>query len=654
MTIRFPALFGMFLLCLFSTSGQASAPANLTILSYHEIAERKDALVPEYAVTPTNFIRQMDWLKNNGYHFVSMNDVLADRAGKSHLPEKAVLITFDDGYRSVYTYAFPILKMFQAPAVIALVGSWLEEKGTVDFDGRTIPRSELLSWPDIHDMTNSGLIEIASHTHSLHQGIIANPQGNKEPAATARRYLTDSQKYEDEISYRKRIIADLKTNNAVLRQHTGNSPRIIVWPYGRYNTTVRDAAIQLGMPIGLTLDDGANSINTPLYGLRRVLVESAMSLSELNTEIATRNADLSDNDRPAKIMHIDLDNVYDPDPIQQEKNLSHLLDRIVAMGVNTVYLQAFADPDGNGAADALYFPNRHLPMRADLFNRVSWQIETRTRVKRVYAWMPMIAFQLPSTNAAANDKVATEAHQDGHFTMGYPRLSPFSPVARKVISEIYEDLARSATFDGILFHDDVTLSDYEDASPWALKTYQQWGLPVSLVDIRNSDDLLGRWTILKINALDNFAMELAAVVRREQPDMRTARNLYARVALNPRSETWYSQSLDNSLANYDFTAIMAMPYMENETDAKAFYQDLIDKVKEKPDAMGKVIFELQATDWRNDHLIPSEELAETIRSLYDAGVRHVGYYPDNMHHEHPDPAVLRPVFNSKPNTPVLP
>jgi hypothetical protein len=50
------------------------------------------------------------------------------------------------------------------------------------------------------------------------------------------------------------------------------------------------------------------------------------------------------------------------------------------MGVNTVYLQAFSDPDANGSADMVYFPNRHIPMRADLFNRVAWQIQTRTPV----------------------------------------------------------------------------------------------------------------------------------------------------------------------------------------------------------------------------------------------------------------------------------
>ena len=58
-------------------------------------------------------------------------------------------------------------------------------------------------------------------------------------------------------------------------------------------------------------------------------------------------------------MHIDLDYIYDPDPQQQERNLGHLLDRINAMGVNTVYLQAFSDPDANGSAGI--FPEPSYP-----------------------------------------------------------------------------------------------------------------------------------------------------------------------------------------------------------------------------------------------------------------------------------------------------
>ncbi|SMF22527.1 biofilm PGA synthesis lipoprotein PgaB [Pseudogulbenkiania subflava DSM 22618] len=646
-----PLLWG-FLLCLLSSVGLAATPDNkLTILTYHEIADKSDALEPAFAVSPTNFVRQMDWLKNNGYHFVSMDDVLADRSGKKPLPEKAVLLTFDDGYRSMYANAFPVLKMFKAPAVVALIGNWLDTNGTVRFEGKPVPRNVMLMWDDVRAMTQSGLVEIANHTYNMHEGILANPQGNMQPAATARRYLPELKRYEDEASYRKRIYADLKRNSDLLRKHTGKAPRIMIWPYGRYNSTSSDVAHQLGMPIGMTLDDGANNEQTPLHALRRVLIEGNITLDAFRKELAIREANISDNDRPGKIMHVDLDYIYDPDPAQQEHNLGRLLDRIVAMGVNTVYLQAYADPDGNGAADAVYFPNRHLPMRADLFNRVAWQIRTRTPVKRLYAWMPMLAFELPKNEPAASDKVVTLPNKANHLTMGYPRLSPFSPRVRQVIRDLYQDLARSTPFEGLLFHDDVTLSDYEDASPMALKTYKEWGLPTSLEEIRSNDDLLGRWTILKINTLDNFAMELADVVRQEQPGLKTARNLYATVALNPRSEVWYSQSLDNSLANYDFTAIMAMPYMENAADPMAFLHEIVDKVKEHPDAMDKVVFELQAIDWRSNKPVPSQEMADTIRTLYGWGARHVGYYPDNLHRDHPDPAVLKPVLDSKPNAP---
>jgi biofilm PGA synthesis lipoprotein PgaB len=427
---------------------------------------------------------------------------------------------------------------------------------------------------------------------------------------------------------------------------------VIAWPYGRYNRTTRELAERLGMPIGLTLDDGANMRDTPLWGLRRILVDSGMNLWDLRHEIEIRNQNLSDNDRPQKIVHVDLDYVYDPDPAQQERNLSQLIDRIARMGVNSVYLQAFSDPDGDGSANAVYFPCRRVPMRADLFNRVAWQIRTRTQVKRLYAWMPALAWQLPASDPAAGDLVKTLAgDRTDRVNMGYHRLSPFSARARQAIREIYEDLARSALFDGLLFHDDLTLSDYEDVSPAALAAYRDWGLPPSVEEIRKSDDLLGRWTILKINALDDLAMELADIVRTRQPALKVARNLYARVALNPKAEVWYSQALENSLARYDFTAIMAMPYMEKAPDAAAFYHDLVAAVAGR-DGLKRVVFELQAVDWRDGNRpIPSEELAATITSLYAQGAQHVGYYPDEPFKRHPDPAVLKAVLDTKSNQP---
>ncbi len=654
MTTRSVPLIWALLLLAPTPRASAETGEELTVLSYHEVAERTEALVPQYAVTPTSFVRQMDWLRNHGYRFVGVDDVLASRAGRTPLPPKAVLVTFDDGYQSVYDHAWPVLKMFRIPAVINVVGGWLEAKGTVNFDGKELPRGKLLSWQELREMRESGLVEIGSHSYDLHRGIVGNPQGNMEPAATTRRYVPEETRYEDEAAYRRRVRADLERNGELIRRHTGKPPRVIAWPYGRYTRTTRDLAEQLGMRVGLTLDDGANVRETPLWGLRRILVAGGLALWDLEREIAIRNENLSDNDRPQKIMHVDLDYVYDADPAQQERNLGHLLDRIAAMGVNTVYLQAFSDADGNGSASAVYFRSRRVPMRADLFNRAAWQIRTRTPVKRLYAWMPVLAWELPDGDPAARDRVVTVAgDRTDRVNMGYIRLSPFSPRARQAIREIYEDLARSAPFDGLLFHDDLTLSDYEDASSFALSTYRGWGLPGSVQEIRGSDDLLGRWTIFKINALDDLAMELADVVREQQPALQVARNLYARVALNPKAEVWYSQSLDNSIARYDFTAIMAMPYMEKAPDPAAFFHDLVSAVDYRG-AMNKVVFELQSVDWRNENRpVASRELADTIGSLYGMGVLHVGYYPDALFSDHPDPAVMKRVFDTKPNAPEL-
>jgi poly-beta-1,6-N-acetyl-D-glucosamine N-deacetylase len=626
--------------------------SELTILSYHEISDKADALTPNYAVTPTNFLRQMDWLRNHGYRFVGIDDLLASRAGKKPLPDKAVLVTFDDAYQSVFVHAWPVLKLFRIPAVVSVVGSWLEATGSVDFDGKPQPRAAMISWDALREMTRSGLVEVGSHSWELHRGIVANPQGNLQPAATNRRWLPEQNRHEDEPSYRRRIEADLSRSVAEIRKRTGKAPRVIAWPYGRYNATTVAIAERLGLQVGLTLLDGANRPDTPLHALRRLIVEGDLALPDFARQMEEREKDLADEDRPQAIAHVDLDSIYDPDPAQQERNLSHLLDRLQWLNVNTVYLQAFADPDANGSADAVYFPCRRLPMRADLFNRVAWQIRTRTQVRRLYAWIPALAFELPPGDPAARDVVtalpAAPGETAGRVDMAYRRLSPFSPRARQAIREIYEDLARSANFDGLLFHDDLTLSDREDASPPALETYRGWGLPGSVEAIRRSDDLMGRWTIFKINALDDFAMELAGIVRREQPGLVVARNLYAQVVLKPRAEAWYAQSLDNSLARYDFTAIMAMPYMENAADPGAFYRDLVAEVKARG-AMKKVVFELQAVDWREGSKpIPSEQLAETIRTLFDLGVQHVGYYPDGPMKNHPDPAVIRRVLSQRP------
>ncbi|OEY97326.1 poly-beta-1,6-N-acetyl-D-glucosamine N-deacetylase PgaB [Acinetobacter qingfengensis] len=624
----------------------------LTIIGYHEITPQNHAIIPDYAVTPQDLEHHLDWLQQNGYHFVSVDNLIKANAGKIKLPEKAVLITIDDGYQSFYQYAYPIFKARKIPVVLAVVGSWLEVKNhqQVQFGDDKLARNKLLSWSELKEMQDSGYVEIGSHSYNLHRGIMGNPQGNSEPAATTRQYFPKSKRYETDQEYTARIYNDLKKNNETLKAHGIRSPRVMVWPYGRYNLQTVKIARQLGMPITITLDDGADHVTKSLGHLNRILIEKDESTEDLAEDIQARLLNYNDNNRPQKIMHIDLDYIYDPDPQQQERNLSHLLDRINAMKVNTVYLQAFADPDANGSADMVYFPNRYLPMRADLFNRVAWQIQTRTDVRRVYAWMPLLAWELPKNNPVSKDVVVTEQPKNSdHLNMGYIRLSPYSIQARQVIEGLYRDLAKSSTFNGILFHDDTTLSDYEDVSPQALKAYAKAGLPTDLNKIRNDDALLSKWTAFKTKTIDDFAMKLADDVRYYQPFLLTARNLYAQVALSPYAENWYSQSLEQSLHRYDFTAIMAMPYMEQAKDPQQFFNDIVNRVKKYPDGLKKTVFEIQATDWRKNQPVPSTEMADTIKSLYQQDAIHVAYYPDDPIKNHPDTTVMRDAFAIKSN-----
>ncbi|SDB82673.1 poly-beta-1,6-N-acetyl-D-glucosamine N-deacetylase PgaB [Acinetobacter boissieri] len=641
-----------------ATTLYAQTPLNtadpLTVIGYHEVTDASnEAVIPLYAVTTTNFEAQINYLKNNGFHFVSTDQLIKAHAGQITLPAKPVLLTVDDGYESFYSSIYPFVKANKIPVVLAIVGSWVDTPSSqeVHFGDSEVARNKILTWAQIKEMSDSGYVEIASHSYDLHHGVLGNPQGNSQPAATTRIYNPTTKGYENDQQYAQRIFQDLKKNNERMKANGIPSPRVMVWPYGRYNAQTVSVAKKLGMPITVSLDDGPVYVNQPLSAINRILIENKMTVDDLGKEIYNRQHDLGDNYRAQKIMHVDLDYIYDKDEKQEEKNLGLLLDRIQQMNVNTVYLQAFSDSDANGSADMVYFPNRYIPMRQDLFNRVAWQIEKRTQVKRIYAWMPLLAWELPKSNPVSKDLVKTEQPKaSDHLNMGYIRLSPYSAPARKVIEGIFEDLGKSATFDGVLFHDDTTLSDYEDASPAALKAYAKAGLSTNLDVVRNNDQQLQKWTAFKTKTIDDLAMQVAQDVRQYQPALLTARNMYAQVVLNPYAENWYSQSLEQSLNRYDFTAIMAMPYMEQAKDKDQFYADIVNRLKQYPNGLRKAVVELQAVNWRKDNApIPSQELADTITSLYNQGVVHVGYYPDDPIKGHPDPAVLRKVFDLKPN-----
>lgn len=621
---------------LFATSVVAEIDStDLIALSYHDVREdvRGDMDEDEFAVSTAHLIQHFQWLRDNNYHPVSIDEIEAARNGGNPLPKQAVLLTFDDGYSSLYSKIFPLLKLYNYPAVFALVTHWLEVEsgGQVPYGKVMRQRDDFLQWDQIREMQESGLVEFASHSDNSHRGLLGNPQGNQQAALVTRKYFKQTNSYETQAQYQERIHADLAQSVELITEQTGVPPRVMVWPYGSYNKPAIDAAQSLGMPYSVTLNGRDNKISSDSLEINRILITRNPTLQQFKELL------LADKSPATKrIVHVDIDFVYDEDPGQQNRNLDALIERVHRLNVNTVYLQAFADPDGDGNSEALYFPNRHLPMRADLFNRVAWQLRTRAGVT-VYAWMPVSAFILPEP---INEERWVWSMQSGEAKpseASYRRLSIFHPENRQLIKEIYSDLALYSDFGGLLFHDDALLSDYEDVSPAALQAYKSQGFdfdnPTQLRDQRN---LRQHWTRFKSQALIDFTQELAEVVLQERPLVKTARNMYALPVLEPQSEEWFAQNLQDFLSAYDYTAVMAMPYMEGESNKKnasKWLQRLLEQIPKS--SLPKMVFELQSMDWRTQTPIPASELAEQMNLLARHGVTHFGYYPDDFINNRP-------------------
>ncbi len=631
-----------------ATSGLAAAEPRFIALCYHNV-EDSDPDQTYVGVTTGKLIEQLSWLDRNGYRFISVDDLIAARDGRHELPSKSVLLTFDDGFESFYTRVYPVLKALRAPAIFAVTGAWVTGRpgDFVTYGDRRLPRDFFVSWDQVREMMASGLVEIASHTDALHQGILANPQGNAEPAVVTHRFDTHSG-YETEEAYRRRLDGDTEAMARLIQKETGRRPRVLVWPYGEYNRLAVTIGAAHGMPITLSLAEGSATLSA-LGAVPRELINQDPSLASFVTDLRQ-----IDRRGPVRAVQLDLDYVYDPDPAQMDRNVGVLVQRIHDLSISTVYLQAFADPNGSGLVRQVYFPNRQLPMRADLFNRVAWQLRTRARVQ-VYAWMPVLAFDFGDAgpmqhvapwNPAADPAISAAAKEN------YQRLSPFDPTVRRRIRELYEDLARSAPVAGLLFHDDALLSDHEDASSAALDAYAKAGLPRSIDAIRGDPQLFARWTRLKTDALIDFTQELAAAVRQYRAPLRTARNIYARPLLEPQSEAWFAQQYDRFLAAYDEVVVMAMPRMEGVPDAEAdaWLRRLVVVASSRPGGLAKTVFELQAVDWRKGAKDPgrhisSEVLAGEMRLLSRLGALSFGYYPDDFVSDLPKLQAIRPAFS---------
>ena len=618
-----------------ASAATSTPPQPYIVLSYHDIPQDGQRLPPfdRMAVASRNFEEHLDWLTANGYNFISIQQIIDAHAGKAMLPTKAVLLSFDDGFESFYTRVFPILKARHIPAVEAIIGTWMDRSATPDVPGY----KPVLTWDQVRELQASGLVEIASHTFDMHHAIAANPQGGREAAVTTREYFATKKRYETDPEYAARLDTGMRRSADFIYKNTGKRPRVLVWPFGEYNSLAAVAARRAGMPMTLAEGDGGNDAGKSLALVERLIMTDDPEVSAFAQIVTSLRAD-----RPQRVIHVDLDYVYDRDAAQQRRNLDALVARVAASGATTVYLQAYSDPDGDGNADALYFPNRHLPVREDLFGYAAAQLKNRAGVK-IYAWMPMMAFKADvPADWYVKEWRDGKAQPAAHI---YTRLSPFNPAARRWVGDLYEDLAKYAAFDGLLFHDDGILSDFEDASPLALaKARNDWGMSGSVDSWRATPATRLEWGHRKNELMADFTDELAARARVYRSYIKTARNLYSRPVLQPDAEEWYAQSLPVFLQHYDYVAIEAMPRMEEASDGDAWLKALVTAVARQPGALDRTVFELQSVDWRNKQPVPADAFAEQIDLLKAAGARNIGYYPDDGYKNTPRLAMLQQSF----------
>ncbi|MDQ3204995.1 MAG: poly-beta-1,6-N-acetyl-D-glucosamine N-deacetylase PgaB [Pseudomonadota bacterium] len=580
-------------------TGNPRQASPLLAISYHDIrddvATGGDA--DGYATSTRNFAAHLDWLAAHGYVPVSLDAVVASARGGPPLPERAVLLTFDDGLRSHYTHAFPLLRAYGFPAVMAVVTRWVDLPAdtTVDYGHRLFTADDFLTWEQLREMRDSGLVDVASHSHDLHRGVLANPQGNMTPAAITRVFDLATGTYESESAYRARIRDDLAASSLAIQSALGVRPRAVVWPYAAYSSVSNAIADELGMEVSFDLEGRERPVEA-LHGLSRLLLANNPDVGDFVLELRR-----DEEQRTVRAVQVDLDYVYDADPVQLERNLDVLIERIKGLGPTHVFLQAFADADGNGSADALYFPNRHLPVRADLYSRVAWQLKTRAGVA-VFAWLPVLGYE--PADAALRERLAIDAEAGSPGEVF--RLDPSNPEVRAMVGDIYEDLAIASYLEGLLFHDDAYLRQ-GDTSPT---------LPMD--------------TVARTDLLVEFTTQLTRRAERWRPKLLTVRNLFARPVLEPASEAWFAQRLETFLAAYDYTALMAMPWMEGASDPDAWLIGIVDAVAQVPGGLEKTIFQLQTVDWRTRRPIPGTRLESQMRSMQAAGARHLAYYPDDF------------------------
>lgn len=252
-------------------TGQAAAEESYTaqvpILMYHHLAEQGQG---DDIISVSRFEEQIRALSDAGYTAVSFEDLKAWVEQGTELPEKPVVITFDDGYESNYSLAYPILKKYGMKATIFVIGVSVGKDTYKDTGEAMIPHFSL---EQAAEMEQSGLVDVESHGYDIHQVTGRDP----EPIRKGVLPLAG----ESDWDYAEFLKEDCRKMAELL----GKTPGVLAYPYGDCSELSEEVLGEMGVWATVTITEKTNTIVRGLPQSLRQMGRYYMKESISGTEL---------------------------------------------------------------------------------------------------------------------------------------------------------------------------------------------------------------------------------------------------------------------------------------------------------------------------------------------------------------------------------
>lgn len=222
----------------------AAEGQELLILMYHGILPDNSRGLGDYVISVSEFEDDLRWLDENGYRSVTLREVIDHVKTGAAIPEKPVMITFDDGYYNNYLYAYPLLQTYSCHMVLSPICRWSDfysEQKTAD------ERYTHVTWEQLREMTASGLVEVANHTYDLH-------------TCNHGRQGSAKKRGESVAAYQQLLHADVQRAQERFSAELGASPAAFTYPFGAVSGEALDVLRELGFEAAFTCEEKINRL----------------------------------------------------------------------------------------------------------------------------------------------------------------------------------------------------------------------------------------------------------------------------------------------------------------------------------------------------------------------------------------------------------